>query len=142
ATSSTITVAAGAAAQLSITTQPSASVQNGVAFAQQPIIQLQDASNNAVNQAGVVVTASIATGGGTLGGTLTATTNASGVATFTNLSITGTSGTRTLTFTAAGLTAATSSSITIGAGAATQVVMTTQPSASAQNGVAFAQQPV
>src|SRR5205814_1553056 len=116
-TSSTVTVTAGAATQLAITTQPSASAQNGVAFAQQPVIQLQDASNNAVSQPGVVVTASIATGGGTLGGTLTATTNASGVATFANLSITGTAGPRTLTFTASGLTPTTSSSITVGAGA-------------------------
>src|SRR5205085_1547392 len=142
ATSSTITLTAGTAAQLSITTQPSASAQNGVAFAQQPVVQRQDGSNNAVSQAGVVVTAAIATGGGTLGGTLTATTNASGVATFTNLSITGTAGPRTLTFTSGSLTAATSSTITVGAGAATQLSITTQPSAAAQSGVAFGQQPV
>jgi len=35
------------------------------------------------------VTAAIATGGGTLGGTLTATTIGTGVASFTNLAITG-----------------------------------------------------
>jgi Ca2+-transporting ATPase len=45
------------------------------------------------------VTAAIASGGGTLGGSATAATNASGIATFTNLSINGTAGARTLTFT-------------------------------------------
>src|SRR2546421_7784422 len=48
-------------------------------------IQVRDAAGNPVNQAGVVVTAAIATGGGTLGGTLTATTLGTGVASFTNL---------------------------------------------------------
>src|SRR5205814_543414 len=127
ATSSTVTVSAGAATQLAMSTQPSASTQSGVAFAQQPAIKLLDASNNPVSQAGVVVTAAIATSDGTFGGTLTATTNASGRATVTNLAITGTAGPRTLTFTAASLTAATSSTITVSAGAATQLAMSTQP---------------
>src|SRR5205823_933548 len=86
--------------------------------------------------------AAIATGGGTLGGTLTATTNASGAASFTDLSITGTAGDRTLSFSATGLSAATSGTITITAGTATQLSITTQPSSSAQSGTAFAQQPV
>src|SRR5439155_16464565 len=73
-TSTAITVTAGAATKLTLTTQPSAAAQSGVAFAQQPVVQLRDASGNPVNQAGVVVTAAIATGSGTLGGTLTATT--------------------------------------------------------------------
>src|SRR2546429_1077444 len=76
----------------SITTQPSTTAQSGVAFAQQPVVQLRDASGNPVSQTGVTVTAAIASGGGTLGGTLTATTNGSGVASFTNLAITGAAG--------------------------------------------------
>ncbi|HXI63985.1 MAG TPA: Ig-like domain repeat protein [Gemmatimonadales bacterium] len=142
ATSVTITLGAGAATQLSITTQPSGSAQSGVAFAQQPVLQLRDGAGNAVSQAGVTVTAAIATGGGTLNGTPTATTNASGVASFTNLAITGAAGDRTLSFSATGLTGATSTTITITAGAATQLSITTQPSGSAPSGVAFAQQPV
>src|SRR5205823_4009799 len=134
ATSATITITAGAATQLSITTQPSSSAQSGTAFAQQPVVQLRDASGNPVGQTGVTVTAAIATGGGTLGGTLTATTNASGVASFTDLSITGTAGDRTLSFSATGLSAATSGTITITAGTATQLSITTQPSSSAQSG--------
>src|SRR5205823_2157840 len=136
ATSATITITAGAATQLSITTQPSSSAQSGTAFAQQPVVQLRDASGNPVGQTGVTVTAAIATGGGTLGGTLTATTNASGVARFTDLSITGSAGDRTLSFSATGLSAATSGTITITAGTATQLSITTQPSSSAHSGPA------
>src|SRR5207237_991168 len=135
-------ITAGAATQLTMTTEPSATAQSGVAFAQQPVIQVRDASGNPVNQAGVTVTAAIATGGGTLGGTLTATTLGTGVASFTNLAISGTAGDRTLSFSATGLTGATSTTITITAGAATQLTVTTEPSSTAQSGVAFAQQPV
>ncbi len=142
ATSGTITLAAGAAAQLVVTTQPSGGAQSGVAFAQQPVIQLQDAAGNAVGEASVVVTATIASGGGTLGGTATATTNASGVAAFADLSVTGATGDRTLTFSAPSLTSATSGTITLAAGLAGQLAITTQPSSSAQSAVAFAQQPV
>ena len=140
-TSGTVSVTAGAATQLTITTQPSDSVQSGAAFPRQPAVQLRDASGNPVSQAGVTVTAAIASGGGTLGGTTTATTNASGVATFTDLSITGTVGNRTLSFSAAGLTGATSGTVSVTAGAATQLTITTQPSDSVQSGAAFPQQP-
>src|SRR5207253_3815025 len=117
--STAITITAGAATQLTVTTEPSATAQSGVAFAQQPVVQLRDGDGNAVNQAGVTITAAIATGGGTLSGTLTAATNGSGVASFTNLSISGTAGERTLSFSAAGLASATSGSVTVTAGAAT-----------------------
>src|SRR5205823_7148322 len=76
----TATGTAGAAAKLAITTQPSATARSGVAFLQQPVIQLQDASGNPVSQSGTPVTATIASGGGTLGGTPTVTTNTSGTA--------------------------------------------------------------
>src|SRR5205823_3567873 len=129
AVSGTITVGAGAATQLTLTTQPSATAQSRVAFAQQPVVQLRDGHGNAVNQAGVTVTAAIATGGGTLGGTLTAATNGSGVASFTHFPYTTLFRSRTLSFSATGLTPAVSGTITVGAGAATQLTLTTQPSA-------------
>src|SRR5207247_1654079 len=141
AVSGTITVGAGAATQVTLTAQPSATAQSGVAFAQQPVVQLRDGDGNAVNQAGVTVTAAIATGGGTLGGTLTAATNGSGVASFTNLSISGTVGERTLTFSAAGFVSVTSGPVNVTAGAATQLTLPTAPSATAQSGVPFTQQP-
>src|SRR5207302_7977947 len=37
---------AGAATRLAIATQPSGTVQSGIAFLQQPVIQLQDGSGN------------------------------------------------------------------------------------------------
>ncbi|MGH7582966.1 MAG: beta strand repeat-containing protein [Gemmatimonadales bacterium] len=138
--SNTVTVTAGAATQLFIATQPSATAPSGVAFAQQPVVQLLDAAGDPVSQAGVVVTAAIATGGGTAGGTLTAITNANGAATFFNLSVTGSAGDRTLNFTAPAVTGVTSAAVTITT-AATQLTMTTQPSAAAASGAAFAQQP-
>src|SRR5256714_6017969 len=100
---------------------------------------MRDGSGNPVNQAGVVVRAGGAGGGGTLGGTLTATTLGSGVASFTNLAISGTAGDRTLSFSATGLTSVNSTAITITAGTATQLTITTEPSSTAQSGVAFAQ---
>jgi adhesin/invasin len=139
--STPITITAGAASQLTITTQPSATAQSGVAFSQQPRVQLRDAAGNAVSQSGVNVTAAIASGGGSLGGVTTVQTNASGLATFTNLSITGLVGIRTLRFTSGVLTPAVSSGISITAGAATRLTITTQPSASAQSGQVFPQQP-
>ena len=142
-TSSAVLLAAPpGASQLTITTQPSSSAVNGAALAQQPVVQLRDAAGNAVGGSGVAVTASIASGGGTLGGTTTVTTNGSGRAAFTNLAITGTVGTRTLQFSSSGLTGVTSGTITVAAGPASQLGITTQPSASAANGADFARQPV
>jgi adhesin/invasin len=113
----TATAQLGAASRLSIVTQPSATASSGVPFAQQPVIQLRDASGNAVPQAGVGVTALIESGGGTLGGDNSQTTDANGRATFTDLSITGAPGSRRLIFTADNFTSITSSSIQVGAGA-------------------------
>ena len=67
--------------------------------------------------------ATLTSGSGTLGGTTTVATNGSGVATFSNLIITGQVGSYTLTFTPSGLTAATSSSFTLTAGMATQIAV-------------------
>ena len=145
ATSSTVTIAAPppVATKLAITTQPAATVTSGAAFNPQPVIQLQDASGNAVSQAGVSVTAAIASGGGTLGGTTTATTSTSGAASFSNLFISG-SGAQTLQFTANGLTSVTSSTITVSVSSpvATKLSISTQPGATATSGIALSPQPV
>jgi hypothetical protein len=104
---------------------------------------LLDSAGNAVAQSGVVVNAVIASGGGTLGGTLTATTNASGVATFSGLMITGVIGVRTLEFTTTTpvLTAVTSGNVSITVGAASQLVITAQPVGGA-SGAVLGTQPV
>jgi hypothetical protein len=126
--SNSIALSAGAANKLSITTQPSSSPQSGVAFGQQPVIQVLDAANNPVSQSLISVTATINTGGGAIGGTTSASTNGSGVATFTNLSIAGTIGNRTLHFAATSLTAVNSATINLTAGPMSKLVFTTQPS--------------
>jgi hypothetical protein len=89
-----------ARAQLAIQTQPSGA-HAGDPFSVQPVIEVQDANGNVVaSDNTTVVTVAIESGGGTLGGTTTATT-ALGVATFTDLQLTGgTAGDRTLRFTA------------------------------------------
>ena len=70
-----------------------------------------------MSQAGFPVTVAIASAGGSLSGsTTTVNTNASGVATFTNLRITGLVGIRTLSFGSTGLTGATSSNVNLTSG--------------------------
>jgi hypothetical protein len=125
-----------------MTTQPSGSAPNDVAFPTQPVIQVTDAGGSPVSSAGVIVTATIATGGGALGGTLTATTDGSGQATFANLKITGAVGTRTLTFSSPPLTSVTSADVTITAGIATKIVIVTQPPASVATGAVLTPGPV
>ena len=142
ALSNSVTLGAGGGTNLAVTTQPSSTTPSGAVFSRQPVIQLRDAANNPVSQAGVLVTASIQTGGGTLGGSATIATNSAGTASFSNLSITGTVGDRTLLFAAPGYVSVSSAPVTVTAGPASQLVIQTQPSSSAQSGVAFAQQPV
>ena len=132
----TISLGVGAATGLVITTQPSATSAIGAAFTTQPVVRLRDSGGNDVSQADVEVTVAIATGDGTLSGTLTATTDASGVATFSGLVITGTVGVRTLTFTATGLAAATSTGIDVTAGAAAEIAIQAGDAQSAEAGEA------
>ena len=80
--------------------QPSPTAQVGVPFDRQPVIQVRDAAGNPVQVAGVTITAAIASGSGTIGGTTTATTGPNGRATFTNLEINGATGAHTLIFAA------------------------------------------
>ncbi len=102
---------AGPAAKMTVTIQPPASALDREVWdpTRQPKVVVKDAANVAV--AGVVVTASIASGSGTLQGTHTATTKANGSATFTDLGIAGT-GPHTLRFTT-GTVSATSSTVTL-----------------------------
>jgi hypothetical protein len=81
------------------------------------VIQLRDATGNDVKQAGVSVTAAIASGPGRLVGTTSRTTDAEGRATFTDLAISGTAGIHTLIFAAPGFTSAVSASVTVSAAA-------------------------
>jgi hypothetical protein len=96
------------AALLAIRTEPSGA-EASQPFTVQPVIEVRDANGNLVaSDNTTVVTAAIDFGGGTLGGTLAATALA-GVATLTDLQITGgTAGDRILQFTAPGLMPVTS----------------------------------
>ena len=135
----TFTFQFGAASAAAITTQPAGAV-NGSAFTTQPVVRVTDSGGNTITSFTGNVVASIASGSGTLSGTTTVAAVA-GVATFTNLVITGTAGNFTLTFTPASLTAVTSSSLAITASAASATAITTQP-AGAVSGYAFTTQPV
>ncbi|MEO5569215.1 MAG: hypothetical protein ABIR92_12025 [Gemmatimonadaceae bacterium] len=79
-------------------------------------------------------------GTGALSGTTTATTDATGKATFTNLLITGTVGARVLTFTATGLTPITVN-LTLAAGAAAAMTVSAGQSQSATVGTAVTTKP-
>lgn len=85
AVSNPITIQSGAS-YLSLTTQPTTGTDNQ-AFSVQPVAQLRTSGGAPLAQAGVVVTAQLLSGIGALIGTVTATTDANGTATFTNLGI-------------------------------------------------------
>jgi hypothetical protein len=93
------------------------------------VIQVRDGQGNDVAQGGVSVTAAIASGAGTLGGTTTRATDAQGRASFTDLQINGATGAHTLIFAAAGFTSVNSTAINITAPApvATSVGFVQQP---------------
>jgi hypothetical protein len=134
----TFTFQVGAATKAMMTTQPAGAV-NGSAFTTQPVVRVTDSGDNTVTSFTSDVVARIASGTGTLSGTTTVAAVA-GVATFTNLVITGTAGNFTLTFTPASLTAVTSSSFALAAGAATKVAIT-RASVGTTDDVAFTTQP-
>jgi hypothetical protein len=102
--------------QLIVVTQPSGNASAGVSFSRQPVLQLQDAVGAPLARADVTVTVQIASGGGSLGGGTTASSNADGVVRFTNLSIQGRPGDRTLIFAASDFTPAISTEIEVGPG--------------------------
>jgi hypothetical protein len=91
-----------------------------------------------VSQAGVTINVAITGGGATLLGTASATTDGSGLATFSGLGIAGLVNTYTLTFTSGSLTSTQSSAIALTHGAATQLVFNPAPPATAASGAALA----
>src|SRR2546422_6776186 len=86
-------------------------------------------------EGGFAVTARTAPGVGRWGGRISAACIGNRVASFTNLAISGTAGDRTLSFSATGFVSVTSGPVSVTAGSATQLTLTTQPSATAQSGV-------
>ncbi|MFM7306769.1 MAG: beta strand repeat-containing protein, partial [Actinomycetota bacterium] len=117
---------------------------SGAAFVTQPQVSLQDVGSNVVTtDSSTIVTATVSAGA-SLVGTTTATV-VNGVATFSNLGISGSAGTAyTITYSASyggsALTVATQS-VTPTVGAATRLAITTQPGGGAA-GASLAVQPV
>ncbi len=142
ATSSDIVISPAAASKLAVSTQPSPTATAGVAFSTQPVVDVEDQYGNLeASDNTTQVTATLHTGSGPLLGTTTVTVSG-GIATFTDLSD-DTAETISLQFTSVpALTSATSNNIDVSSAAATQLVVQTQPSATATAGVAFATQPV
>ena len=120
-----ITAIVTALPRVLLATPPSGTVQSGIPFFQQPVVQLADPNGNPVAQAGVPVTVSVASGSATLGqaglappvgGTanlLTVNSDATGKATFSDLTLTG-SGSNTLQFSATGYNPVATSPMSVG----------------------------
>ncbi|MGQ0701723.1 MAG: Ig-like domain-containing protein, partial [Gemmatimonadales bacterium] len=164
AISNSFTLSPGSASQGSFTTAPPSAAQSGLALNPQPVIQLRDGSGNPVSQSGVTITAGVnqvsairdsasaapsaaaapedtLAAVASVGGNTSAVTNAQGVATFTDLLITGTVGSYTLSFSAAGMATLTSLPIALGPGPAAGLFISTQPSPAAQSNVPLPVQP-
>ena len=140
-TSDAIDLGPGAPDELRVVVQPSDVAVSALAFLVQPEVQLVDNLGTPVPQAGVAVTASIGTGGGTLGGTVTVETNSEGRAVFTDLRITG-SGNHTLKFNATGLTEAESEVIDVILSVGSdELAIVVQPSPTGKNGKVLDRQP-
>jgi len=132
-----ITPTFGTATQAIITTQ-AVGAASGSAFTTQPVITIQDSFGNTVTNSFASVTMTVGGNGTTVG---TSTINAKmGIATFTDVGISGTANTRyDLTFTSGSFSA--SQIITATYGTASQLIITT-PAAGSSSGLAFTTQPV
>ncbi|MGB8196193.1 MAG: hypothetical protein WCF25_04210 [Acidimicrobiales bacterium] len=142
AISTSIQVSAGAASQLAIVTEPSATAASGAALAVQPIIKVEDAGGNAVVGNTSTVTATVTSAAGTVTNGTATVSSTTGLATFAGLALNELVGPYTLTFSDGTFTSAVSTPIVVSAGVATQLVITTQPSATVASGAPLAQQPV
>jgi hypothetical protein len=123
AASSAFTITAAAVASL-VFVQPPTSSLAGVAISPAVTVKALDAFGNVV--VNTTITISRASGSGTLFGTLTATTNASGIATFSTLSLRK-SGNCTLLATDGSVKSAASSVFTVSAAAPAKLIFTTIP---------------
>ena len=134
ATSAPFDINPGAPTQLAFTIQPTTATA-GAHLAPPVEVAALDAMSNTVPGFTGNVTVTIGTNpaGGTVSGTTTVAA-ASGVATFSNLSIDKSGTGYTLAATATGLSGATSAAFTITSGPATHLVFTVQPSTAAANG--------
>lgn len=132
----------GNAGRLRIEVQPSSPNQSGSPFSRQPVIQVTDANGNPTPQPGVTVTATVSSGPTGSLTNVSATTDASGRAAFSGLTLTGQTGNYTLSFSASGLTGVTSGPFAVTVGAPAQLAVLTQPSTLARSRAPLVIQPV
>jgi len=136
-----LTLSAGPAATFAFVTPPPAGAQSGIPLSTQPVVRVVDVAGNPVSLANATVAAA------TVGGTATvtfgsATTDGSGVAGFVVLTVSGLVGSHTLRFTSGSLAALDAAPLALAAGPAASIVLTVQPPATAQSGIAFTADPV
>jgi hypothetical protein len=128
--------------ELVFTTEPSATVGAGEAFAVQPVVTMRDSSGNTVTGYTLPVTLELATGTGPLLCDVNPVMPVNGVASFAGCRIIGL-GTATLRARAGSVTDSTTNPmVVVGPGSPAQLVFAQSPSASATTGAAFAVQPV
>src|SRR5204863_790460 len=128
ASSAGFSIAPGVASQLAFTVQPGSTTAGATIAPALDVTALDAQGNTATAFSGNVTVAIVSNpGGGTLSGTTTVAA-ASGVATFSTLSINKAGAGYTLIAAASGLNGATSAGFNITPGAATQLVVTAQPS--------------
>ena len=142
-TSTPFNISTGVPSQLVFSTEPGGGA-NGVPFAAQPVVSVEDSGGNVVTSSNTPITLSINTLPGS-GALLDCDNNAvsavAGVATFSGCDIIGKIGSYTLSATASGPISGTSTPFGITLGAPAQLVFTAQP-ANGASGVTFTNQPV
>ena len=134
-----VTVTAGAPAKLFVRTQPE-NVPSGMSFSSAPVVEVRDALDNLVTTASIPVSVSFASGVGTIGG-VTTVTSVQGLATFSQLVMSGLAGPRSLVFSATGLTAVNTATFNLSAGPAATLAFRLAPAGGGLNS-AFITQPV
>jgi adhesin/invasin len=129
------------AARLVLTSELPAIAVSGEPLSPQPELQLQDADGSPIAREGVVVTVAISSGGGSLDGGTSATSDAEGKVAFTDLAIRGSPGTRRLIFAADAFAPFTTAPIALGVGAPSSIVGVTGDDQTAAVGEAVAIDP-
>ncbi len=127
--SGTITIISGGATRVKFAAQPSSTTSGAILS---PVtVQVKDASGNNVPSAGITVTLTLV-GTGNLFGTVSRTTDATGLATFNNLSI-DTVGSKNIITSSSGLTSDTSSAFSVSPGAPKKLIFVQQPTSANTN---------
>jgi len=123
-------------ARLGLLTEPAATAAAGVPLPTQPVVQVADAAGAPISVRGILVTASLGSGTGTLTGATGVRTDGDGRAAFQDLTLTGPTGPRTIRFSSSGLSAVISQEINVGPGPAATVTVSAGNNQTAAAGTA------